>query len=239
MPCRWYPSMPCSRSPGGIPACLAAGLQGGIPACLAGGACSHREGVHALGGACSRGVLALGDACSRGGMVEIPLPADSYCCILLECILVTGHNEVVAKVMFLQVCVCPQGGRVSASVHAGMPYPPGWRPPQMENPPGWRTPLGWRIPPRWRTPPLDGEHPPGMENPPWMENPPGWRTPRMENPPPGKQTTAYCLRAAGTHPTGMHSCSLIFFAPLSLGVNRISGFVYTYHQCHHFCGRHL
>ena len=30
-----------------------------------------------------------------------------------------------AKVMFLQVCVCPQGERVSASVHAGMPDPPG------------------------------------------------------------------------------------------------------------------
>ena len=56
--------------------------------------------------------------------------------------------------MFLQVCVCPQGG--SASVHAGMPYPP----------PG-----------------------PGR-------------------PPPGKQTQAYGLRAAGTHPTGMHSCLL-------------------------------
>ena len=38
---------------------------------------------------------------------------------------VTGRNEVVAKVMFLQVCVCPQGGRMSASVHAGMPHPPG------------------------------------------------------------------------------------------------------------------
>ena len=54
---------------------------------------------------------------------------------------ITSHNEVVAKVMFLQVCVCPQGGRVSASVHAGMPYP------RMENPPGWRIPPGWRNPP--------------------------------------------------------------------------------------------
>ena len=32
MLCRWYPSMPCSRSPGGaIPACLAAGLGGRVP----------------------------------------------------------------------------------------------------------------------------------------------------------------------------------------------------------------
>ena len=71
----------------------------------------------------------------------------------------TGRNEVVAKVMFLQVCVCPQGGE-------GVCLSACWD----------------AIPPR-------------------MENPPGWRTP------PGKQTPAYGLRAAGTHPTGMHSCS--------------------------------
>ena len=75
--------------------------------------------------------------------------------ILLECILVTGRNEVVAKVMFLQVCVCPQGGRVSASVHAGMPDPPD----QADTPPS-----GSRL-----------------------------------------QHTVY-ERAAGTHPTRMHSC---------------------------------
>ena len=56
----------------------------------------------------------------------------------------TGRNEVVAKVMFLQVCVCPQGGRVSASVHGGMPYPPG-----MEN-----------------HPPPDGEPPQDRDTPP-------------------------------------------------------------------------
>ena len=102
----------------------------------------------------------------------------------------TGRNEVVAKVMFLQVCVCPQGVRgegVCLSAcwdaipprmettlldrepppHPGLrPPPPGWRTPQMENPPldgeppRWRTPPGWRTPPRWRTPP-DGEPPPG------------------------------------------------------------------------------
>ena len=30
----------------------------------------------------------------------------------------------MGKVTFLQVCVCPRGGRVSASVHAGIPDPP-------------------------------------------------------------------------------------------------------------------
>ena len=58
--------------------------------------------------------------------------------------------------------------------------------------------------------------PPGMENPPPPAPPIGWRTPpdgeppRMETPP-EKQTPAYGLRAAGTHPTGMHSCFLFFF----------------------------
>ena len=41
--------------------------------------------------------------------------------------------------------------------------------------------------------------------------PPGSRPPRADThpeqtPPPGKQTPAYGQRAAGTHPTGMHSC---------------------------------
>ena len=39
------------------------------------------------------------------------------------------------------------------------------------------------IPPRTRPPPPD-----------------------QADPPPGKQTAAYGQRAAGTHPTGMHSC---------------------------------
>ena len=49
--------------------------------------------------------------------------------------------------------------------------------------------------------------------PPGWRNPPGWSTPpRMENPPPpGKQTPAYGLRAAGTHPTGMHTCLMLSF----------------------------
>ena len=71
-------------------------------------------------------------------------------------------------------------------------------------PPGWRAPPGPGRPPRMEEPPprdqadlpLDGEPPRDQAD------------PRMENPPlpPGKQTPAYGLRAAGTHPTGMHSC---------------------------------
>ena len=96
MHCRWYPSMPCSRSPGGaailaciaggIPACLAAGLQGdaipvciagGIPACLAaglqGGGCLGQRG-----GTCSWGVPGPMGVCSWGGCV-------AFCCGLLLC----------------------------------------------------------------------------------------------------------------------------------------------------------
>ena len=76
-----------------------------------------------------------------------------------------------AKVIFSQACVCPQGGGVSASVHAGIPTP-------RDQPP-----------PREQTPPFPPE-----------QTPPGPDTP------PPKQTPAYGLRAAGTHPTGMHSC---------------------------------
>ena len=107
--------------------------------------------------------------------------------------------------MFLQVCICPQGGRVSASVHAGMPYPPGTRqtpPPRNGEPPLTRqTP-----PPQNGEPPRTRQMSPGMENPPGPGRPP----PGMENNP-GKQTPAYGLRAAGTHPTGMHSCLNYFF----------------------------
>ena len=86
-------------------------------------------------------------------------------------VIFTGRNEVVAKVMFLQVCVCPQGGRVSASVHAGMPYPPGpGRPPrdqtdqppwdQADHPPMESPPNGERPPPsgtRQTTPPREAD----------------------------------------------------------------------------------
>ena len=55
-------------------------------------------------------------------------------------------------------------------------------------------------------------HPPGPE-PPWEQtpprpDPPGPDLPREQTPTPlpGKQTPGYAQRAAGTHPTGMHSC---------------------------------
>ena len=102
---------------------------------------------------------------------------------LNEVSIFTGRNEVVAKVMFLQV---------SASVHAGIPAPPPRQttppPDQINHPPdqAYHSPLGPGIPPPPRT---------------RQTTPPG-----PGRPPPQKQTPAYGLRAAGTHPTGMHSC---------------------------------
>ena len=67
----------------------------------------------------------------------------------------TGRNEVVAKVMFLKACVCPQGGgRVSASVHALVP------PSQNRH---TTTPLGPGRPPRDQA---DGRPPLGPGRPP-------------------------------------------------------------------------
>ena len=95
----------------------------------------------------------------------------------------TDRNEVVAKVMFLQVCVCPQGG--------------GCLPQCM---------LGCQAPP----PPRLGRHPRTGQTPPWeqADHPPDQADTPLDqaDPPPGKQTPAYGLRAAGIHPTGMHSC---------------------------------
>ena len=83
--------------------------------------------------------------------------------------------------MFLQACVCPQGGR-GVCLSACCDTPPGSRPPH---------PGTGRHPPRTNRP-----LPPGTDTPP----------PGPGRPPPGKQTPADGLRAASTHPTGMHSC---------------------------------
>ena len=72
-----------------------------------------------------------------------------------------------------------------------------------------RPPSGSRHPPRSRHPPE--QTPPGSRHPP-EQTPPGSRHPPQSRHPPGadipprKQTPAYGQWAAGTHPTGMHSC---------------------------------
>ena len=63
----------------------------------------------------------------------------------------TGRNEVVAKVMFLHVCVILFTGGGCSPCRGGLPGD---------------------TPPAGRTPPRQGEPPPGRENPPSKENPP-------------------------------------------------------------------
>ena len=58
---------------------------------------------------------------------------------------ITGRNEVVAKVMFLLVSVILSMGGGSASVHAGIPPPE-----QTSNPE--QTPAQEQTPPRKQTP---------------------------------------------------------------------------------------
>ena len=98
-----------------------------------------------------------------------------------QILIITVHNEVV-KVMFLQVCVCPQGG-IPHQVH-----PPG---------PG--------TPPRTRNTPPDQVHPPTQYSPWDQVHPPEPGTP------PGTRYTPQDMATAADsmHPTGMHSCFLM------------------------------
>ena len=73
-----------------------------------------------------------------------------------------------AKVMFLQACVCPQGGGVSASVHAGIP--PGSRHPPLEQTPPLTRPPRTRHPPGPGTTPLDQAPPRTRHTPPLRES---------------------------------------------------------------------
>ena len=72
---------------------------------------------------------------------------------------ITGCNEVVAKVMFLLVCVILFTGGMSASVHAGIP----------DTPPGADTPLGADTP-REQTPPTKSRHSPTPEQTPGIRS---------------------------------------------------------------------
>ena len=76
--------------------------------------------------------------------------------------------------------------------------------------------LGYTLLRTRQTPP-DQADPPGPDTPPGADTPPRSRfpdqvaPPQKQTTPPGKQTSAYGQRAAGTHPTGMHSCFGHFF----------------------------
>ena len=77
--------------------------------------------------------------------------------------LITGRNEVVAKVIFLHLSVILfTGGRGSASVHAGIP-PPEQTPPLSRHPLGTRPPKEQTHPPGTR--PTRNRHPPPRADP--------------------------------------------------------------------------
>ena len=99
--------------------------------------------------------------------------------------LVTGRNEVVAKVIFLHLSV------VLFTGGACLRQTPLWEqtPPQEQNPPE-QTPLG-QTPPRSDTPP--GQTPPQVRHPlsrhPPKQTPPWEQTPGLSTPSPGTKYT--------------------------------------------------
>ena len=72
-------------------------------------------------------------------------------------VIIIVRNEV-AKVMFLQASVCPQGGVPDQEHPQGADIPP---------PPSSRHPLGLDTPPRPGTPPGADTTPPDQVHPPW------------------------------------------------------------------------
>ena len=108
-------------------------------------------------------------------------------------LVITGRNEVLAKVIFLHLSFIH-------SVHSGgggecltRQVPPR---DQAGTPPGADTPRTRQVPPRSRHPPQTRQVPPR----------PGRYPPRPDTPPRKQQRPEYGQRSAGTHPTGMHSC---------------------------------
>ena len=124
----------------------------------------------------------------------LPQPLQWMVCILLECILVTGCNEVVAKVMFLLMSVIPSTGGDGSPCKETLQKetPLARRPPGGRHPPGKETPLARRSP---------GNETPQQGDPPGKETPlgrgpfaparrPPWEggTPQGDPPPPHKET---------------------------------------------------
>ena len=118
---------------------------------------------------------------------------------------------------------------MSASVHVGTPHPPSRHPLGADTPQEQTPPLGadtpWEQTPPEQTPPWE-QTTPREQTPPRSRHPPGADTPReqtspQEQTPPLEQTPPsreMATAADGTHPTGMHSCSLS--RSLSFGVHR-------------------
>ena len=124
-------------------------------------------------------------------------------------IIITVRNEV-AKVMFLQASVCPQGG-VPDQVHppgADAPHLPRADAPRADTPPQSRHPQTRCASPGQVHPPGPGTPLPGPGTPPQTRYTPqtrctpGTRCTPQDQVHPRDMATA----ADSTHPTGMHSC---------------------------------
>ena len=102
--------------------------------------------------------------------------------------------------VFTGICDSVNGG-VSASVHAGIPPPPGSRHPPRSRPPGADTPLGGDTPLEQTTP--GSRHPSWEENPPWEQTPLGSRPPSLADPP-GDTVNARAVRI-------LLECNLVLF----------------------------
>ena len=128
--------------------------------------------------------------------------------------------------VFTGICHSVNRG-VSASVDAGIHTPLGADTPLPQSTPPWSRHPSWTRHPPDQTPqtrhPPDQTHPPGTRHIPQSRHPLDQTSPRSRHPLPRtrhpplrtrhpssrKHTPAYGQRAAGTHPTGMHSCSIL------------------------------
>ena len=106
------------------------------------------------GGRNGRGACMAG----RGRAWQERRPLQRTVRILLKCILVTVRNEV-AKVMFLHLFVCPQGGLPQCML-GYQPSPREQTPPGADTPPRADTPPGADTPPPWGS-----RHPPSVDTP--------------------------------------------------------------------------
>ena len=112
--------------------------------------------------------------------------------------------------IFTPVCDSVNGGGVPGLVRGGAwsgpggylaDTPPDQTPPRPDTP--WTRQTPDQTPPRPDNPRT--RHPPDQTPPPDQTHP----TPGTRHSPWEQQTPEYGLRAAGTHPTGMHSCIIL------------------------------
>ena len=109
---------------------------------------------------------------------------------------ITGRNEVLAKVIFSQACVCPREGGCASKFSGGVPF---WEGASKFSgggaskfSGGGASKFSGGVPPNFRG------VPPNFRG----GGVPFWGVPFWG----GGPSPEYGQRSAGTHPTGMHSC---------------------------------